>query len=195
MEIISFKLMNGGNSMHGAAGGDDAGGFPAQGTGVDQFSGDADGDFFGGYSFDRGANGGMNLGDCFVRNTPFPELGIDGSCFLPGTDNTNIGKISPQNLILNFQIEAVTVGHDDDVILSGKLQIIRNSGVITQNNLLCWIEETNSKMGLPDKFDVVKDEDIDQMITWAKKEANPLYPVPVVWGRKDFRRLIASIRK
>ena len=63
------------------------------------------------------------------------------------------------------------------------------------NAFIRWIEETNKKMGLPDKFDVVKDEDIDQMITWAKKEANPLYPVPVVWARKDFRRLIASIRK
>ena len=63
------------------------------------------------------------------------------------------------------------------------------------NAFIRWIEETNKKMGLPDKFDVVKDEDIDQMITWAKKEANPLYPVPVVWGRKDFRRLIESIRK
>ena len=63
------------------------------------------------------------------------------------------------------------------------------------NAFIRWIEETNAKMGLPDKFDVVKDEDIAQMITWAKKEANPLYPVPVVWARKDFRRLIESIRK
>ena len=63
------------------------------------------------------------------------------------------------------------------------------------NGFIRWIEETNAKMGLPNKFDVVKDEDIDQMITWAKKEANPLYPVPVVWARKDFRRLIESIRK
>ena len=63
------------------------------------------------------------------------------------------------------------------------------------NAFIRWIEETNAKMGLPDKFDVVQDKDIDQMITWAKKEANPLYPVPVVWGRKDFRRLIESIRK
>ena len=52
---------------------------------------------------------------------------------------------------------------------------------------------TQKQMG--EIFDVVKDEDIDQMITWAKKEANPLYPVPTVWGRKDFRRLIESIRK
>ena len=63
------------------------------------------------------------------------------------------------------------------------------------NAFIRWIEETNAKMGLPNGFDVIKDEDIDQMITWAKKEANPLYPVPVVWGRKDFRRLIESIRK
>ena len=50
-------------------------------------------------------------------------------------------------------------------------------------------------MGLPDKFDVVQDQDLDRMIAWAKKEAHPLYPVPVVWARKDFRRLIESIRK
>ena len=63
------------------------------------------------------------------------------------------------------------------------------------NAFIRWMEETNTKMGLPDKFDVIQDKDIDQMITWAKKEANPLYPVPVVWARKDFRRLIESIRK
>ena len=63
------------------------------------------------------------------------------------------------------------------------------------NAFIRWIEETNRKMGLPDGFDVIQDQDIDQMITWAKKEANPLYPVPVVWSRKDFRRLIESIRR
>lgn len=57
-----------------------------------------------------------------------------------------------------------------------------------------WIEQTNEKMGLPDSFDMIRDEDIDQMITWARKEANPLYPVPVVWSRDDFRKLIESVR-
>ena len=63
------------------------------------------------------------------------------------------------------------------------------------NAFIAWIEETNAKMGLPDGFDVIRDEDIPQMIAWARKEANPLYPVPVVWGEKDFRRLIKAIRK
>ena len=63
------------------------------------------------------------------------------------------------------------------------------------NNFIKWIEETNEKMGLPNGFDMIKDEDIDQMIKWARKEANPLYPVPVVWSPDDFRRLINTIRK
>ena len=60
---------------------------------------------------------------------------------------------------------------------------------------LRWIEDTNAKMGIPQKFDMIRDEDIEQMITWARKEANPLYPVPVIWSREDFRQLIQSIRK
>lgn len=59
---------------------------------------------------------------------------------------------------------------------------------------LSWVEETNRQMGLPDKFDVIREEDIPQMIAWARKEANPLYPVPVVWGEEEFRRLIEQIR-
>ena len=63
------------------------------------------------------------------------------------------------------------------------------------NAFIRWIEQTNARMGLPDGFDMVQDKDIDQMITWARKEANPLYPVPVIWARKDFRQLIEAIRK
>ena len=59
---------------------------------------------------------------------------------------------------------------------------------------LRWIEESNEKMGLPNSFDVIQDKDIDQMIAWARKEANPLYPVPVVWSPEDFKKLIASVR-
>ena len=70
-----------------------------------------------------------------------------------------------------------------------------DDALLVHDAFIAWIEETNKKMGLPDGFDVIQDKDIDQMITWAKKEANPLYPVPVVWARKDFRRLIESIRR
>ena len=57
-----------------------------------------------------------------------------------------------------------------------------------------WIDEVNQAMGLPKGFDCIRDEDIPQMIAWAKAEANPLYPVPVIWGDEELRRLIETIR-
>lgn len=61
-------------------------------------------------------------------------------------------------------------------------------------NFLAWIWDANRQMGIPDRFDMIRDEDIPQMIAWAMKEANPLYPVPVVWNDDDFRKLIDSVR-
>ena len=57
-----------------------------------------------------------------------------------------------------------------------------------------WIEKMKADMDIPVGLDMIKDEDVDQIITWAMKEANPLYPVPVIWGRKQFREVIESMR-
>ncbi|MBO4288520.1 MAG: iron-containing alcohol dehydrogenase [Lachnospiraceae bacterium] len=62
------------------------------------------------------------------------------------------------------------------------------------NAFIDWIEEMQKAMGIPSGFDCIKDEDIPQIIEWAKKEANPLYPVPVIWGDEELRQLIESIR-
>lgn len=59
---------------------------------------------------------------------------------------------------------------------------------------IAWIEELKKKMNLPAGFDCIKDEDIDQIIEWADKEANPLYPVPVIWSNDDFERQLHTIR-
>ena len=69
-----------------------------------------------------------------------------------------------------------------------------NTDAQLAEGFLRWMEQTNAAMGIPKGFDMIRDEDIDQMITWAKKEANPLYPVPVVWGREALRRVIEIIR-
>ena len=57
-----------------------------------------------------------------------------------------------------------------------------------------WIEQLQREMNIPAGFDCIKDEDIPQIVEWAKKEANPLYPVPVIWGEEDLRALISKIR-
>mgnify|MGYP002771116495 FL=1 len=72
--------------------------------------------------------------------------------------------------------------------------ISRNTDAQLAEGFLRWMEQTNAAIGIPKGFDMIRDEDIDQMITWAKKEANPLYPVPVVWGREELRRVIEGIR-
>ena len=62
------------------------------------------------------------------------------------------------------------------------------------NEFISWIEELKAKMEIPERLDVIQEKDIPQIIKWAKKEANPLYPVPVIWEEEQFRRLIDSIR-
>ena len=57
-----------------------------------------------------------------------------------------------------------------------------------------WIEEMKEKMGIPVGLDMIQDGDVDQIITWAMKEANPLYPVPVIWGRRQFEDVIDTMR-
>ncbi|GMO51432.1 MAG: hypothetical protein Pg6C_16190 [Treponemataceae bacterium] len=51
----------------------------------------------------------------------------------------------------------------------------------------------NKRMGIPAGFDFIKETDIPQMIAWASKEANPLYPVPVVYDAPRYRRIIESL--
>ena len=60
---------------------------------------------------------------------------------------------------------------------------------------ICWMEEMKRKTGIPDKPDMIKGEDVDQMIRWAMKEANPLYPTPVLWRYDDFKTFIDSVRE
>ncbi len=56
------------------------------------------------------------------------------------------------------------------------------------------IRRMNQDMKIQDKFDFIQDADVPQMIKWAMKEANPIYPVPVLWHEPEFQELIARIR-
>jgi alcohol dehydrogenase class IV len=52
----------------------------------------------------------------------------------------------------------------------------------------------NERMGIPKGFDCIKSEDIPLMVKWAGKESNPIYPVPVIYNKERFRRIIESLR-
>ncbi len=84
----------------------------------------------------------------------------------------------------------------------GKLaRLAELSGVKTggseEERALAFIAEIramNRRMELPTGFDFIRDEDIPTMIDYALREANPIYPVPVVYDRARCGAVIRRIR-
>ena len=55
------------------------------------------------------------------------------------------------------------------------------------------IKEKNKNMGIPEKIDGIKKEDIPSMACHAGKEANPLYPVPKLMNSKELEKFYYMI--
>ena len=51
----------------------------------------------------------------------------------------------------------------------------------------------NARLGIPTGFSCIREEDLPQMAAWAAKEANPTYPVPVIYDRGCFIRVIRQV--
>lgn len=51
----------------------------------------------------------------------------------------------------------------------------------------------NVRLGIPAGFTCIREEDLPQMAAWAAKEANPTYPVPVIYDRARFIRVIRQV--
>jgi alcohol dehydrogenase class IV len=61
----------------------------------------------------------------------------------------------------------------------------------------CFIRELrkmNKAMGIPDKISGIKESDIPIMAQRAMKEANPLYPVPMIFSLADFKCIYYFIK-
>jgi alcohol dehydrogenase class IV len=50
------------------------------------------------------------------------------------------------------------------------------------------IKDLNSKMGIGTKIEGIKEEDIELLSYYADKEANPVYPVPVLMDKKELQK-------
>ena len=55
---------------------------------------------------------------------------------------------------------------------------------------ISWIEELKEKMDIPQYIDPIPEKDEDQIIRWAMKEGNPIYPTPVYWGYTEFKKAL-----
>lgn len=64
--------------------------------------------------------------------------------------------------------------------------------------LLPWrqpetITGPGSLADIPAGFTCIREADLPQMAAWAAKEANPTYPVPVIYDRARFIRVIRQV--
>jgi len=72
----------------------------------------------------------------------------------------------------------------DAVGITGKTQQEKSQ------NFISAINQMNQTMGIQNKLNVVKKEDIPELIRRAMREANPAYPVPVIWNEKQLGSVI-----
>ena len=52
----------------------------------------------------------------------------------------------------------------------------------------------NKAMGIPEKLEGIKEEDIPELARRADKEANPIYPVPVLWNAKELEEFYYAVK-
>ena len=81
--------------------------------------------------------------------------------------------------------------------------LARASGVVrevkseklTAEDFINWVEAMNREMQIPSHLDDIRREDIPAMATYAEKEGNPLYPVPVLWTRRELEKIYMKAMK
>lgn len=56
------------------------------------------------------------------------------------------------------------------------------------------IESLNKQMNIDKTIPQIKEEDISQLVTTAEKEANPLYPVPVLFDKKQLEKIYLQVK-
>lgn len=64
---------------------------------------------------------------------------------------------------------------------------------IAAEKFIAAIRSLNKKMGIPSTISGIKTEDIPLMAKHADKEANPLYPVPVLMNAKELEKFYYAV--
>ncbi len=66
---------------------------------------------------------------------------------------------------------------------------------VAANAVIDRIEMLNASFDIPETLDCIDDRDLDELAARADREANPLYPVPVLWDAKKLKQLFVKIGK
>lgn len=69
-----------------------------------------------------------------------------------------------------------------------------DDNAVASKKFINYIYNLNKKMNIPNKLNDIKDEDIPLMAFYANKEANPLYPVPLLLDKNELEKIYYIIR-
>lgn len=65
---------------------------------------------------------------------------------------------------------------------------------VLANAFIKAVSQLNAELGIPSVIPCIRDEDIPQLAAYADKEANPLYPVPVLWDADALQQIYRKVR-
>lgn len=77
--------------------------------------------------------------------------------------------------------------------LAGEIGIVEGSQAERAAAFIGWVEEMNHKMAIPHTFDTLQKADYKHIIQFAKKEAEPQYPVPRLLSQSELTKILESV--
>ena len=80
-----------------------------------------------------------------------------------------------------------------DIAIAMGLADTATSPEAATRQLIAHIRQMNTNMGIPDTLPGIQQADIPQLAAYAEKEANPLYPVPVLMTRKELEQFYFDV--
>lgn len=68
-----------------------------------------------------------------------------------------------------------------------------DSAELAAKNFIRQIEELNARLDISETLKGIKAEDIPELAKRADKEANPIYPVPVLWNARELEQFYYAV--
>lgn len=69
------------------------------------------------------------------------------------------------------------------------------SDEVAAKEFIAYIDAMNAAMDIPETLPGIRTEDIPQLARYADHEANPLYPVPVLWGPEQLEEMYKEVQE
>ena len=77
--------------------------------------------------------------------------------------------------------------------VAGGMCLDSDTDEVAAKKFIQAIRDLNKYMGIPETFDAIREEDIPHMVSYAEKEANPLYPVPVLMDKNELEYFYRAV--